>query len=54
MDLLRQAIDAIGKLGWIRHQIARRVPAGRPAVVQDDVLIAEILESERDELFGRV
>jgi hypothetical protein len=55
VDLVRDGLDAVGELGTVRHQIPGAIPAlGRPAVVDVDVGIAGILESEADKGFGRV
>jgi hypothetical protein len=54
MNLFSQPVNAIRELGRVGNQIARRVPAGGPAVVEHNVLVAEILESESDDAFGGI
>jgi len=55
VDLVGHGLDAVGPLLRVRYELALVAAAlGRPAVVDVDVLVAEVLEAERDELVGGV
>lgn len=55
VDLVRDGLDAVRPLAWVWNQVARAVSLlERPAVVDIHVLVADILQTERDELVGRV
>ena len=53
VDLVRDGFDTVGPLGGVGDQVARGVSRqGAPAVVDVDVVVAEIFEAERDKGVG--
>ena len=55
MDVVGDALDAVGELGRIRHEVAVGVALLlQPAVVDVDVLVARGLHAVRDHRIGRL
>lgn len=54
VDLVREVGDAVGELVRVRDEVPGGVASAGPAVVQHDVLVAEVPEAQRDDLLGRV
>ena len=53
VDLLRQAVHSLGELGRVGDEVARPIALlQRPAVVDVDVDVAQVLEAEVDEGLG--
>lgn len=46
VNLVCDVLDSVGKFLRIRNEIARGVPACGPAVIHDDVFVAQIFEAE--------
>lgn len=53
MNAIGHMRHSIGKFGRVHLEVASGVPACRPAVVDKDVFIPEILETEIDHDLGR-
>lgn len=55
MDLVRDGLDAVGPFVRIGNQVSRRVTRlGAPAVVDDNVLVTQIFETQGDEFVRRI
>lgn len=46
--------DSIWELLGVGDEVARRVPAGRPAVVQDHIFVSQVLEAKRNNPLRRI
>lgn len=54
MNLLGQAVNAAGEFLQVWNQVSGGVTSSGPAVIQDNVFIAQILESIFDDLVNGV
>lgn len=52
MDLVCDVLDAVREFLGVWDKVPGRISACRPAVIHDDVVVAEILEAEGDNSFG--
>lgn len=62
MDFLGHTINATWEFLRVRNEVSRRVTSSRPAVIQDNIFVSQILESElnnpingiKDDLFIQI
>ena len=52
MHLIRNALHPARELRHISHQAAIRIATCRPAVVEDDVVVAQVAEAVVDDFLG--